>query len=620
MKDNLKEWDLYEAGKRFNNRLDPPVADMVEVNWDMFNGLQWVNSGAFDDLPKPVFNVINRIISFFVASLTSNAVKVSFDTMVKLPFGDNENVEADIDVLNAAWENFAEREKLQDKVRQLYLNAAIEGDMCLHFYFDTDKKPYDGKLSDVIGEICCEVIRSTDIYVGNPNTRYIQSQPHVIIRGRATKEELQAEYDAIKGNDAYEIQSDGEDVNDDVIELDEVDSLGKATYIIFYKKKKVKRKYTEINSLGEEEEVTKEETVVLASKLVKDKYIYQDVETGMSLYPVAFNNWENQNGIYHGRALCTSIIPNQIFINRMFAMAMQNLMMTAFPKLIYDKNRVGNPSNRIGTSIGVDNIQPGDNIANLMKYLEPGNMSAQVVQLIDMAMEFTKDMLGANSALLGSVNPEAASGTAITIAARQSGVPLENPKNNQYELLDDAGRIFLDMVTTFYGERPVVIEVEGVKTIVQYDFEKLNDIYLSCKVDVGATTYWNEIAAIQTLDNHLNAGRISFEQYLKRVPDDYIPDRAGLLEDEKAKMQQAPQDDMSAIVSQMSPEMQAQFQTLPPEEQQALLQEFMGQQGQPQETVQEQPDIIAELEQMKQMLMTLAEQIDMSNQLKGVGL
>lgn len=256
-----------------------------------------------------------------------------------------------------------------------------------------------------------------------------------------------------------------------------------------------------------------------------------------------------------------------------------------------------------------------------MRYLEPGNMSAQVVQLIDMAMEFTKDMLGANSALLGSVNPEAASGTAITIAARQSGVPLENPKNNMYELLDDSGRIFMDMVETYYGERPVVFENEGQKVVGLYDFSKLQDIYLTTKVDVGATTYWNEIAAIQTLDNHLNAGRISFEQYLERVPDDYIPGRAGLLEDEKAKAQQMPQsDDMSVLIAQLPPEVQAQFAQLPPAEQQALLQEFMGQQGQPQETVQEQPDIIAELEQMKQMLMTLAEQIDMSNQLKGVGL
>jgi hypothetical protein len=165
-----------------------------------------------------------------------------------------------------------------------------------------------------------------------------------------------------------------------------------------------------------------------------------------------------------------------------------------------------------------------------------------------------------------------ASGTSITIAARQSGVPLENPKNNMYSLLEDVGRIFLDMTTNLYGERPVIIDVDGASQTVMFDFSTLKDIYLSTKVDVGATTYWNEIAMIQTLDNLLAAGHITFAQYLKRVPDDYVVDRDGLLREiEEALIQQTSPE---AMIGQMSPEMQAQFQQLPSEEQQRLLAEF----------------------------------------------
>jgi hypothetical protein len=209
-------------------------------------------------------------------------------------------------------------------------------------------------------------------------------------------------------------------------------------------------------------------------------------------------------------------------------------------------------------------------------------------------MNYTKDMLGANSALLGSVNPELASGTAITIAARQSGVPLENPKNNMYSLLEDMGRVYLDMVTTYYGERPVLFEVEGEPQIVLYDFAKLKDIYLSTKVDVGATTYWNEIAMIQTLDNLLASQRIEFIDYLERVPDDYITDKSGLLAKEKdkiammeqqAQMQAQPQgqpmgqgDEVSQMIEQMSPDVRAEFEQLPTDQQEAMMAEFMGQQ------------------------------------------
>jgi hypothetical protein len=146
------------------------------------------------------------------------------------------------------------------------------------------------------------------------------------------------------------------------------------------------------------------------------------------------------------------------------------------------------------------------------------------------------------------------------------------------------------MVTTYYGERPVLFEVEGEPQIVLYDFSKLKDIYLSTKVDVGATTYWNEIAMIQTLDNLLASQRIEFIDYLERVPDDYITDKSGLLAKEKEKMammeQQAQMqaqaqsqpmaqgDEVSQMLEQLPLDVRAQFESLPPEEQQAMMAEF----------------------------------------------
>lgn len=559
----LKEWEWFEAGRRFNNQQDPPHYNMTKTNWDFFNGLQWENSGASPDLPQPVFNLTNRVISFFVASLTSNAVKVSFDAIAGKYLSEESDV--DIDILNASFEYFAEKTKLQDKVREMYLNSAITGDMCLHVIYDPNKKQYDGKFSEVEGDLITEVIDSNNLYLGNPNTRAIQTQPHVIISGRATVKELQEEYDSMKGNEDYKVTADSHlDDEDDLIELDDVDDLGKATYIICYTKKKVKT------------EDGKERTTVMVSKLIKDKYIYQDIDTELSLYPVVFNNWENQRNTYHGRAQCTSILPNQIFINRMFAMAMQSLILTAFPKIVYDRDKITSVSNKIGASIGISGMSPGTNIRNIIDYVQPGNMSPQIAQVIELTMDYTKDMLGANSALLGTVNPEQASGTAITIAARQSGVPLENPKNNMYELLEDLGNVYLDMITTYFGERPVVMDNEEEKVVVLFDFNRLKDIYMSAKVDVGATTYFNEIAMIQTLDNLLASDRITFEDYLERVPDDYIMKRSDLLRKEKEK--NAPMEQEVDPLAQLSPEMQAEFAQLPPEQQEQYLQEFAQQQ------------------------------------------
>ena len=73
----LQEWKKYEAGKKYNGRLDPPYYETVNLNLDFFNGNQWKILKS-NGMPTPVFNILKRGVQFFVASLMSNRVKVNF--------------------------------------------------------------------------------------------------------------------------------------------------------------------------------------------------------------------------------------------------------------------------------------------------------------------------------------------------------------------------------------------------------------------------------------------------------------------------------------------------------------------------------------------------------------
>ena len=53
------------------------------------------------------------------------------------------------------------------------------------------------------------------------------------------------------------------------------------------------------------------------------------------------------------------------------------------------------------------------------------------------------------------------------------------------------------------------------------------------KIEVGASSYYSEIASMQTLDNLLQSGQIDIVQYLERVPDSYVPGRRKLIEEKK---------------------------------------------------------------------------------------
>ena len=82
-----------------------------------------------------------------------------------------------------------------------------------------------------------------------------------------------------------------------------------------------------------------------------------------------------------------------------------------------------------------------------------------------------------------------------------------------------------------------------------FDFSIIKQNPMVLKLDVGASSYYSEIASIQTLDNLLRMGQIDVLQYLERIPDGYIPARRELIEDIKNQRQAQ----MAAQMQQMQP-------------------------------------------------------------------
>jgi hypothetical protein len=68
---------------------------------------------------------------------------------------------------------------------------------------------------------------------------------------------------------------------------------------------------------------------------------------------------------------------------------------------------------------------------------------------------------------------------------------------------------------------------------VEFDYKTLQDMPMTIKLDVGASSYWSEIASMQTLDNLLMNGQITIDEYLERVPSGYIPKKEELIQAHK---------------------------------------------------------------------------------------
>lgn len=562
--DLTKDWQLYEAGKKYNQNVlgaDRNYYDVIDTNIAFASGDQWRNVKG-DGLPKPVFNIIKRVKQFKIASLKSDNIAINLTPMEYRQSDEDEQMQQNIhytDLANAEIKNILENINFDSKSRELLSDGFDTGDFCLHWYFDTSKKPFKNR-PEIVGSINAEIIDSTNIMFGNPNCREVERQPYIIIIGRDFVKNLQEERKKEKSrgidkNSTIQEDSDTQYMAGDNGKIEmEADDYGKALYIIKYYKKN---------------------GVVYANKSVKNAYIYKEKEIGTEYYPVAFNNWEHVKGCYHGRAETTGIIPNQIAINKMFAMVIYHLMLTAFPTAVYDADKVEYWTNEIGAQIPLRNLN-GVPVKNVAGYLEPATMSAQIISVIELAMQYTKDTLGVGDASLGNVTMNNAS--ALIAVQKSNAVPLENVKANLYEFVEDCGRIIVDMISAKYGIRPVVIQDDQDRNVEDFDFGLLKGMWLNIKADVGAASYFSEVASIQTLDNLLNAQRIEFIDYLKRIPDELIPQKQELINSliSNDMYHQALFNLMDQFMQGLPPETQAQLQAMEPEEMEQQILQMMG--------------------------------------------
>lgn len=610
-----RAWQLYERGRTYNNRLTPNQYNLVETNTEFFIGNQWLNlpnTPAMRNLPKPTFNILKRVTDLFVASLTSTESSIHFEPLAYQSGGPSPQEGEDAAAFaNAEVANLLNKFDFAHVVRDALKDGAQTGDYCAHFWFDPEAEPYGGAFGEEKGEIRMELVDGINVMFGNPNTNETENQPYILIVGRDTVANLRREAEQFKQNkglyaDGKANPTAGQD--DDGIaydsdyhlmpgvggktELDPDDEDGKALYVLLYEKEWAYEEKTgpdgeiifedvfdgdglPVFEKGKNGEIATDEfgapvvkrraakhwkQTIRVSKMTKTAVIYENVDTGLSYYPIAWGNWEKQRNQYHGRALITGLIPNQIFINRMYAMAMRHMQQMAFPTIVYNRDIIPAWAGGIGQAIGVRGLQPGQAVNQVVHVLPVAEMSGQLLNVVDRAVALTKECLGATDAQLGSAKAENTS--ALVVAQTNSEVPLENYRSGLYKWVKAIGKILLDMIGTYYGIRTVAVDEEwtefahdaagnviydaitGVaktqtvtqKVTKEFDFSIFKRLWLNMKVDVCPTSYLSEAAIVQTLNTLRSDGTLSMQQYLERMPDNYIPRKAELIQEIKGSI------------------------------------------------------------------------------------
>lgn len=515
-------YKLYDTGVQFNTQIG--LYDTVEKNENFFIGKQWEGVEA-NGLPTPVFNFLKRVTLFQIATISSDNISMQATPLSSTGKNSLGDLEQFCDVINKQFAELFERNKIVTKTREFMRNAAVDGDGATYSWFDPDMETGQ----DAKGGVVTEIIENSRVIFGNPNDKHVQDQPWIIIPMRKQLEYVKklAKRNGISKSDIEAIQPDETEYN---AKMDQLSDDRVTLLLYFYK--------------------DDETGTIWSMKCTRNVIVEKKKDTLLKLYPITWMNWDYVQDCYHGQALISQLLPNQIFVNKLFAMSMISLMTTAYPKIIYDQTRIKRWDSRVGAAIGIN----GGDMSTVAKIMDPATISPQVAQFIDLAVNYTQNFMGASDAALGDTRPDNTS--AIVALQRASNAPLELVKLNMYECIEDLGRIYLDMMRAYYGTRYVQVKLLTKDQLAQqplgmklqdsdvntpFDFSVLNDVPMSLKLDVGASAYWSEIMTVQTLDNLLMNGKLDIVDYLERIPEGYVSKRQELIEKLKG-MQSQPVD------------------------------------------------------------------------------
>lgn len=490
-------WRGYESGVAFNHAIG--LYAKINENARFYHGEQWkgVDAGG---LPTPTFNIVRRMIDHAISTVLSSRIHVSLSDEGMAYIRDSSRRErraGAVAALERHIDYLWDRCGMDGLFRDAALDAAIAGDGVFFTYWDEGART--GQLYE--GEIRCETVDSCHVHVADCTERDLQKQEYVILCGRAPVCALKREARArglaermvdriVPDNDSVIGYEGGENPDDD---------YAKATYLLRFFR----------NGEGH----------VVFEKCVRDAVLYR-VETGMTHYPLASFAWEQVKGSCRGNAPIGELIQNQKYINKAFALMMKHMIDTAFSKVIYDKKLIPEWTNEVGEAIGV--ISGGD-VGNVVKVIGTGEMQDNYLEVIDRTVKLTKEMFGATDVALGSVNPTNTS--AIVALQAASELPFDTLKANIHRCAGELAEIWCEMLLEYYADGR---SLRGEAPAPDYD--ELKRCVLRAKIEVGAGEKFTQMYQLSVLNRLLDAGDISAEDYLKRIPDGLVPHRGSLIE------------------------------------------------------------------------------------------
>ena len=548
-------WELYEKGRNYHRRTGIYVD--TDRNYRMYNGNQW-EGAKLGDVEPVQKNFIKPIVKYKCGVVHSNLYAINYSSQNYENREFRKAAERYCDMLNRYALNLWERDKMDFKCRRLTKDAAINDEGILYVNFDREKmQPVN------------EIVKKNDIYYGNENDDDIQAQPYILIRKRmpvvnaielALAEGMSEDKVSFIVGDTDTFEESGEAAK---IELDNM-------VTVVYK-------------------MYKQDGTVRFSIATRWVDIAENIDTGLSLYPVAHFNWEEKEGSARGEGEVRYLIPNQIEVNRTEVRRVLTVKYQAYPQKVVDISKVVNPQalNTVGGTIKT-NGQPVDDVHKIVGTIPPAQMSPDVKQLQEDLIQVTRDLAGAGDIATGQVNPEDASGRAILAVQQASQAPMTEQKESFKNFVEDVARIWLEYLIVYSEdginmEEAVIDPNTGGETVqvVNVPQTALKQLQATVRIDITPKGVYDKFAQEQTIENLLLQGFFTAQRvgelatYAEILDDDSVAPKLKIQEAIDHIREEQQRIAMIEAQAQMMQQRATQFLMGDPDEQSSMMADAM---------------------------------------------
>ena len=495
-------WQQYLKCKDFMERRG--IYQDTDINYRMYNGDQW-HGLKIEGVEPIVFNFIKPIVKHKVSNITSNlfAPNYSPENIENIEF--MEEAQKTCEMLNKRASKVWDTDFMDKKVKKWVKQSAINDEaICYVTYDNVTNNPIN------------EVISKNDIMYGDENEEEIQLQPFILIRQRKSVIELKqmAEEEKI---DKKLIETIITDNDTTTISGDSgKDELEDKAWLItrFYRK----------------------DGIIHYDQATQYCEIKKEKSMGISIYPIAHFNWEDEEGNARGIGEVRQLKPNQLETNKTAMRRALTVKNISYPQRVVNESLIQNIEavNKIGSVVRFKDIGT-TRASDVFMTTTPGQMGPDSEKIQTELINYSRDLNNVSDATSGSVNPESASGRAILAVQNAQNQPLNDQLIGLKTFLEDIARIWFALWKTNASDilKIQYEETDPITGEIIYEMGEINPLVLdaletSVKVDITPKGAFDKYAQELSLENMFINGKITFDEYVESLDSDSVMPKAKL--------------------------------------------------------------------------------------------